>query len=38
MKIVANGEETSFSEGLTVSKLLVEHKVKMPDMVSVELN
>lgn len=38
MKLVVNGKETNFSEGLTVSQLLVEHKVKMPDMVSVELN
>jgi len=38
MKLVVNGKETNFSEGLTVSQLLVEQKVKMPDMVSVELN
>lgn len=38
MKIVANGEPVNCSDGLTVSKLLVEQKVKMPDMVSVELN
>ncbi len=38
MKIVANGEPVNFSDGLTVSKLLVEQKVKMPDMVSVEVN
>lgn len=38
MKLVVNGKETNYSEGLTVSQLLVEQKVKMPDMVSVELN
>ena len=40
MKLLVNGEETDFNaaETLTVSELLVEHKVKMPDMVSVELN
>ncbi len=38
MKLVVNGTETDFSESLTVSQLLVEQKVKMPDMVSVELN
>jgi sulfur carrier protein len=38
MKLVVNGKETNFSEGLTVSQLLVEQKVKMPDMVSVEFN
>ena len=38
MKLVVNGKETNFNEGLTVSQLLVEQNVKMPDMVSVELN
>ena len=38
MNIRVNGEETAFEQDLTVSQLLVEHKVKMPDMVSVELN
>ena len=38
MKLVVNGKETNFNEGLTASQLLVEQKVKMPDMVSVELN
>lgn len=38
MKLIVNGEETNLSEELTVSQLLVEQKVKMPDMVSVELN
>ena len=38
MKFIVNGKEVNGKEGLTVSKLLVEQKVKMPDMVSVELN
>ena len=38
MKLIVNGKKTNLSEGLTLSKLLVEQKVKMPEMVSVELN
>jgi sulfur carrier protein len=38
MKLVLNGKETYLGEGLTVSRLLIEQKVKMPEMVSVELN
>ena len=38
MKLIINGKETDFSDGLTVNELLVQQKVKMPDMVSVELN
>ena len=38
MNIVVNGEQIDCGDGLTVSKLLIEQKVKMPDMVSVELN
>ena len=38
MKLVVNGKESAFNENLTVSKLLVEQQVKMPEMVSVELN
>ncbi|MBW8001238.1 MAG: sulfur carrier protein ThiS [Planctomycetes bacterium] len=38
MKIVVNGEEFESKDGLTISELLVEQEVKMPDMVSVELN
>ncbi len=38
MKLVINGEQVNCSDGLTVSELLVEQRVKMPDMVSVELN
>jgi len=38
MKLIVNGKESDFTDSLTVSELLVEQKVKMPDMVSVELN
>ncbi len=38
MNIVINGEQIDCGDSLTVSELLVEQKVKMPDMVSVELN
>ena len=38
MKLTVNGKEIEFDAELTVNKLLVEQNVKMPDMVSVELN
>ncbi|MDD5135034.1 MAG: sulfur carrier protein ThiS [Phycisphaerae bacterium] len=38
MKLIMNGKDSNLEEGLTVSQLLVEQKVKMPEMVSVELN
>ena len=38
MKIIVNGEHVNCGDGLTVNELLAEQKVKMPDMVSVELN
>ncbi len=38
MKLIVNGKESDFADSVTVSELLVEQKVKMPDMVSVELN
>jgi len=38
MNIVINGEQIDCGDSLIVSELLVEQKVKMPDMVSVELN
>jgi len=38
MKIIVNGKETNFSKDLTMGQLLVENKVKYPEMVSVELN
>jgi len=38
MKLVVNGEDGDFNDGLTVRRLLVEKEVKMPQMVSVEIN
>ena len=38
MKLVVNGKESNLAEGLTISQLLIEQEVKMPEMVSVELN
>ena len=38
MKLTVNGKETDFLNALTISELLVDQDVKMPDMVSVELN
>jgi sulfur carrier protein len=38
MKLIINGEEVATKDGLNVNQLLVEHNVKMPEMVSVELN
>ena len=38
MKLLVNGEQVNCGNDLTVSELLVDQKVKMPDMVSVELN
>ncbi len=40
MKLTINGKETDLAtpEGLTVTDLLAEKQVKMPDMVTVELN
>ncbi len=38
MNLVVNGKETDLTDGLTVNQLLVEEDVKMPEMVSVELN
>ena len=38
MQIQINGEPAEISEGLNVTQLLSEKHVKMPDMVSVELN
>jgi sulfur carrier protein len=38
MKLVVNGKEIEFDTELTVNRLLAEHNVKMPEMVSVELN
>ena len=38
MKLVVNGDQVNCGDSLTVSELLVVQEVKMPDMVSVELN
>ena len=38
MKLIVNGKESDLAEGLIISQLLIEQKVKMPEMVSVELN
>jgi len=38
MNLVINGKETNITDDLTVSELLVQENVQMPDMVSVELN
>lgn len=38
MKLMINGEEIGLAEDVTVSKLLKDRSVKMPEMVSVELN
>jgi len=38
MKLIVNGEQSNSDESLTVSRLLVEQKVKMPEMLLVELN
>jgi len=38
MKLVVNGKDVNSKDGISVSELLIEQDVKMPDMVSVELN
>lgn len=38
MKLVVNGKEVDLAEEMTVTDLLADQKVKMPEMVSVELN
>ena len=38
MKLVVNAEEGVFNDGLTVSELLTVKEVKMPEMVSVEID
>ena len=38
MRVIVNGKESDFVDDLTISGLLSERNVKMPDMVSVELN
>ncbi len=38
MKLIINGKESDLAEGSTISQLLIAQEVKMPEMVSVELN
>ncbi len=38
MKITINGENAETKNGILITELLSERKVKMPDMVTVELN
>jgi len=38
MNLVVNGNNTDMTDSLTVSELLTKEDVKMPQMVSVELN
>ena len=38
MRLIINGNEVDCTDSLTVSTLLVEQSVKMPEMVSVEVN
>ena len=38
MKLIVNGQKIESNAGSVVSELLVEQNVKMPDMVSVEVN
>ncbi len=38
MKIRINDVETTIPDGMTIGELLVHQRVKMPDMVSVQVN
>ena len=38
MKLTVNGNEVESKQGLNVNEFLLEQEVKMPEMVSVELN
>ncbi len=38
MKLVINGKDVQSKDNLSVTELLAEQEVKMPDMVSVEIN
>ena len=38
MKLVVNGNEVDSKDGINIGELLVEQNVKMPEMVSVEIN
>jgi sulfur carrier protein len=37
MNVTVNGEQSELTEAMTVSELLTDRDVKMPEMVSVEL-
>lgn len=38
MKLKINGKKLNYGNPVTVTELLIDRKVKMPDMLSVELN
>ena len=38
MNLVVNGKNTDISDSMTVTELLAKEDVKMPQMISVELN
>ncbi len=38
MKLVINGKDAQSKDNLSITELLAEQKVKMPDTVSVEIN
>ncbi len=38
MKLVINGKDVQSKDNLSITELLAEQQVKMPDMVSVEIN
>ena len=38
MKLVINGKDKDFNGDLTIIQLLTQENVKMPEMVSIELN
>ena len=38
MNVSVNGEQAELTDAMTVSELLTQQNVKMPEMVSVELN
>jgi sulfur carrier protein len=38
MKLMINGNEVESKDSINVSEMLIEQSVKMPEMVSVELN
>lgn len=38
MQIIVNGKQVDATDNITVTELLIEHKVPTPEYVSVELN